>query len=191
MFAPSKRLSKMEKEALEMLPEIVAATVADSYTMTDPFEVDYLLQNGLIEMNESIKNEEGEQATRATAEGIAYIQCINMNSTTKVEEPKPERTVKMRFEIETGIEMPKTVRGGSIGNSVYPFDKLELGQSFFVAGKDVKSMAGTVSSATRRYAKETGNMRTNRKGNEVPEMEIVREFKVRAVEGGCRIWRTK
>lgn len=189
MFAPSKRLSKMEKEALEMLPEIVAATVADSYTMNDPFEVDYLLQNGLIEMNESIKNEEGEQATRATAEGIAYIDSLTV--VTKVEEPKPEGSIKMSFEIETGIEMPKTVRGGGVGNSVYPFDKLELGQSFFVAGKDAKSMAGTVSSATQRYAKETGKMRTNRKGNEVPEMEIIREFKVRAAEGGSRIWRTK
>jgi hypothetical protein len=189
MFAPSKKLSKMEKEALEMLPEIVAATKAGSYTMSDPFEVDYLLLNSLIEQNESIKNEEGEQATRATAEGIEYIDSLS--AATKVGEPKPERTEKMSFAIETGIEMPKTVRGGGVGNSIYPFDKLEVGQSFFVADKTAKAMAGTVSSATQRYAKETGKMRTNRKGNEVPEMDLVREFKVRAVEGGCRIWRTK
>ena len=191
MFTPKKKLSKLEQEALESLPEIVEATKAGSYTMNDPFYVQYLLESGLIEQNEAIKNEEGELATRASSAGIEYIDSIAV--VTKAEEPKTERKEKMSatFEIETGIEMPKTVRGGGVGNSVYPFDKLEVGQSFFVAGKEAKSMAGTVSSATQRYAKETGKMRVNRKGNEVPEMELVREFKVRAAEGGCRIWRTK
>jgi hypothetical protein len=73
---------------------------------------------------------------------------------------------------------------------IYPFDKLEIGESFFVA-KDSKKLASTVSSAAQRFATPDpeGKMRINRKGSIVPVMVESRKFSVRSVEGGSRIWR--
>jgi hypothetical protein len=92
---------------------------------------------------------------------------------------------------------------------VYPFDSLEVGQSFFVPVSEkhpdpVKTLGSTVSSANMRYAEETGEHKTvnrakrgeDRKalldasGNKIMEQVSIpvykhtRKFSIRGVEAG-------
>ena len=67
------------------------------------------------------------------------------------------------FTIEKNVPMPKTSRV-----SKYPFDKLEVGDSFLVAG----GKKGTVAAAANAAAKR-----------------LERKFTVRVVEDGVRVWR--
>lgn len=108
------------------------------------------------------------------------------------------------FEIESGIEMPSVTRTFN-GEEKYPFSKLEVGQSFFVADADVasgdarKTMFSAVSSAHDRFSKEdpSGAMRTitrgENKGQQVPALIRERTFSVRAMtkDGvpGARVFR--
>ena len=104
------------------------------------------------------------------------------------------------FKIEDSIPVP-TISGRGRGVKVYPFDQLEVGQSFFVANSEdkqnaAKKLASTVSGATARYAvaSEDGATKTNKKGEVVPVMVETRKFVVRSVEEdgvkGARVWRT-
>lgn len=52
--------------------------------------------------------------------------------------------------IRSDIAIPPKSSGGRGGATLYPFDKLEIGQSFGVVGKTQKGMASTVSSANKR-----------------------------------------
>lgn len=89
-----------------------------------------------------------------------------------------------KFEIEANVPMPTKTRGTR--KSAFPFDQLEIGQSFFVpnsnfkSGDAAKSLASTVNNANKQHSKETGEMRTNRKGNQVPATKQLRQFIVRA-----------
>lgn len=98
------------------------------------------------------------------------------------------------IEIESGIAMPAITRK-SAKSSVYPFDALQVNQSFFVA-ETVKKMASVVASATKRYSVPVeGKTRTNRKGEQVQLLEKTRVFEIRNAEKdgvqGCRVFRTK
>lgn len=53
--------------------------------------------------------------------------------------------------IRADIPPPPKKSGGRGGQTLYDFDKLEIGQSFGVVGKTIKGMASTVSSANKRY----------------------------------------
>lgn len=154
-----------------------------------------LVAAGLVEINAEFRNEAGEIATRATQKGIEFM--------TVAQETKAPR-VAPSFQIEDAVPMP-TVAGRGSRTPVYPFDQLEVGQSFFVANDEdrpnaAKSLASTVSSATARYSvpSEDGATKTNRKGAEVPVMVETRKFIVRAVDEtaqgrgpGARVWRVK
>ena len=114
-------------------------------------------------------------------------------------------TAASAFQIDTGIAVPKISRGINT-EAKYPFDKLEVGHSFFVPATEAmpnpgKSLASTVSSASKRYATEDGTRDMKRKNKETGEMETVqvtkykyaRKFIVRTVEEngvkGARVWR--
>ena len=139
---------------MDRLPEIVAATTAGSYVFADPFEVGYLIELGLVECNETIKNpaNEEEMATRATPAGIEYVMTEvtkqPAQAAIKVEEPKPERKSKMSFVIEN-IPVVAGKRGGGTRTAKYPFEALEVGQSFFVATD--KSIAAALTNAMKKY----------------------------------------
>jgi hypothetical protein len=105
------------------------------------------------------------------------------------------------FEIESGVEIPKiSGRGRSSQSSKYPFDRLEIGQSFFVANsaempEAAKSMNSTTSTANRRYSEVIeGEFETNKKGEAVPKRRQLRKFICREythpTKGvGAMIWR--
>jgi len=70
------------------------------------------------------------------------------------------------FKVEKNIPMPQ----GRAGSAKYPFDKLEVGDSFFIPGVKGREFAGTAYS--------------NGKRNRM-------KFSVRSVAGGCRCWRVE
>ena len=183
------------------LAEIVAAGANGLFT---PAAVHGpLVEAGLVEINPAMTNENGEVATRATQKGIesldsAAIVVDNSNSETAAT-GKTEK-VKSMLKIENDVPVP-AISGRGRGGNVYPFDQLEVGQSFFVANSEskpnaAKSLASTVSSATARYAvaSEDGATKTNKKGEVVPVMVKTRKFVVRRAEEdgvkGARVWRT-
>lgn len=187
-MAAKKNTAKKNAPALD-LGAIVAATNAGSFVYTSPEAHASALADGLVEVNPSMSNEAGELATRATAKGIEKMNASQTPAAAAAPASKPQ------FAIEDGIALaPVTGRGR--GGETYPFDQLQPGQSFFVPNTEAKpnvakSLASTVSSATRRYAEEIpGETRVDRKGNTVPAIKETRKFVVRAVEGGARVWRT-
>lgn len=105
------------------------------------------------------------------------------------------------FEIESEVAIPTiTGRGRTSQANKYPFDALEVGQSFFVANSATmpdaaKSMNSTTSTANRRYSEVVeGEFTTNRKNESVPVRRqlrkfICREFKHETKGEGARIWR--
>ena len=187
------------------LAEIVAAGANGIYTSLAVHGP--LVEAGLVEINPAMVNEAGEIATRATQKGIESLDngngvADNATSETKTATAETGTTekVKTMFKIEDAIPVP-TISGRGRGGNVYPFDQLEVGQSFFVANDEskpnaAKSLASTVSSATARYAvaSEDGATKTNKKGEVVPVMVETRKFVVRSVEEngvkGARVWRT-
>lgn len=173
------------------LQQIVQATLdnAPGYVHAPESEVAELVAQGLVEVNHEIKDSNDNPAVRATQKGIEQMASKQTKSAT------PATENKSAFAIEDGIEMPAVKRSG-LGNELYPFDALQVGQSFFVPNSEdkpnaAKSLASTVSSATARYAQQdpNGATRVNRKGVEVPVMVNTRKFRVLAVEGGARVWR--
>lgn len=186
-MAAKKSTRKTAVPSLDMAA-IVAATQAGSFVYTSPEAHAKALEADLVEINPSVVNEAGEIATRATAKGI---ESMNAPVTPAAEAAKS----KPQFQIEDGIPLAPVVGRGRTGGETYPFDKLAVGQSFFVPNSAekpnvAKSLASTVSSANRRYAEEIpGQTKTDRKGNTVPATKQLRKFVLRAVEGGARIWR--
>lgn len=175
------------------LAEIVAAGPNGLYT--SPAVHGPLVEAGMVEINPAMTNEAGEIATRATQKGID-----EMNQNTETGTAAASAPVATSFAIEDNVPMP-TGSGRGRGGNVYPFDALEVGQSFFVPNSEekpnaAKSLASTVSSATARYAvaSEDGATKTNKKGKVVPVMVETRKFVVRSVEengvNGARVWRT-
>ncbi len=172
------------------LAEIVAAGANGLYT--SPAIHASLVEAGLVEINPGMTNEAGEIATRATQKGID-----EMNQNTETGTAATSAPVATSFAIEDNVPMP-TGSGRGRGGNVYPFDVLEVGQSFFVPNSEdkpnaAKSLASTVSSATARFAvpSEDGATKTNKKGETGPDMVETRKCVVRSVEGGARVWRTK
>lgn len=169
-----------------------------------------LAEAGLIELNPQMV--EGDKiAARATNEGVdAYqngdsVEPTNTNEGTETMNTENTAAAPAAFAIETGVPIPAIKRQG-VATSIYPFDALEVGQSFFVPATDEmpnpgKSLASTVSSASKRYATEVGTRTINRRNKETGEMEPVevpaykydRKFMVRTVEEngvkGARVWR--
>ena len=66
--------------------------------------------------------------------------------------------------VEKGIELPK----GRIGQQKYPWDEMDIGDSFYVAGGDLKRIRWAATANGSKYG---------------------RKYSVRAVDGGVRTWR--
>ena len=187
------------------LAEIVEAGANGIYTA--PAVHMPLVEAGLVEINPAMVNEAGEIATRATQKGIESLDSgaiVVGNATTEANSETAEtgktEKVKTMFKIENDVPVP-VISGRGRGCNVYPFNQLEVGQSFFVANSEskpnaAKSLASTVSSATARYAvpSEDGATKTNKKGEVVPVLVKTRKFVVRRAEEdgvkGARVWRT-
>lgn len=184
------------------LAEIVAAGANGIYTSPEVHLP--LVEQGLVEINPGMVDENGNVATRATQKGIESLDTGNGSGDNAPTEAISETAatgktekVKTMFQIEDNVPVP-AISGRGRGGETYPFEQLQVNQSFFVANSEskpnaAKSLASTVSSATARYAvpAEDGATKTNKKGETVPVMVETRKFIVRSVEGGARVWRTQ
>lgn len=200
-------MSQLSANQMAKLGKIVEATQNPDtgYVHMSVKSVQILLDAGMVECNNEITDAQGNPAVRATPEGI---NTMNTPAETAAEAPASE------FKIDTGIPVPTIRRAGS-ATSKYPFDDLPVGGSFFVpATEDMpnpgKSLASTVSSASKRYATKNGTRTINRKADEalaaergvevgtmvpveVDAYDYERKFIVRSVEengvSGARVWR--
>jgi len=173
------------------LAAIVAAMAADPHFAWVPkAEADALVAEGVAEINPTLTDpsKKGRVATRATQKGIDQNTAAIAAGSTAGAPAAAGEAPKPTFTIDDNVAIPAVSGRGRVG-SVYPFDALNVGQSFFVP-KAAKNLASTVSSANARYAEVVPNeTRTNRKGESVPKTKQTRTFIVRSVEGGSRIWR--
>lgn len=204
-MALENKAQKIKREALEALPRIAMATNVDPfYTFCSNETAAWLLKNGYIEQNDQIKNESDHLATRATQKGIEFAATLKpIKEDVQVTEEAKNEAVE--FVIED-VALPAAKRGGNLGGYVREgkykkvFDALQVGQTFFVPGKDTKAMASTVANQNKRFAVEKKDengvvvMRKNRKGKEVAALVYERKFAVRVDEKdgvkGVRIGRT-
>lgn len=162
----------------------------------------------LIDVDFNTKNENEDVAVKLTVAGkemIMNAQNAASQATASAAAPKPS------YGIITGAQLPQSKRGSGGGGApvVYPFDQLEIGQSFFVPvsakHKDpVKTLGSTVSSANMRWSQPTGEKKTvtrakrgkknkailDAQGNKVMEtvevdvLKRLRKFTIRGVEKG-------
>lgn len=195
--APSTDTTVSQGPVAITLENVIEATKADGFVYTPVEFHQPLVDQGLVEVNPEMTNEAGHIATRATEKAFG--------NTMATEEIKTAE--KPKFEIESGVAIPEKVRNSTglrAGRTpVYPFDSLEVGQSFFIPNKGDKSaakaMASTVAGANARHSQVVeGKTRTNRKGAVVPETVQLRKFKIfdtertladGSIEKGARIFR--
>lgn len=200
-------MSKLTKNQIAILSAAVAATSENSHIYTSGRDQTVLVKAGYIETNEAISNAEGI-ATRATESGIAFIK----DSESSVEESNVAETgaedervdasdetyvetvakpAEAKFVIASNIEIPEKVKAKRKSVTAYPFDSLEIGQSFFVPASDkkpnpAKSLASTITTANDRYAYEIeGETEINRRGQTVPKKGYNKKFIVRPIKDGA------
>lgn len=165
----------------------------------------------------AVNTEDGTQQIRVSADGLAYLADLESPDVNKgvdtdsssvdngdqsgvVAKTKTEGVNTMSsYEIEDSVAVPKSSR--RTRTSAFPFDKLEVGQSFFVAATEArpdpaKSLASTVNGANARFSEVVeGETRTNRKGNSVAVTKQLRKFIVRqdTKDGvaGARVFRVE
>jgi hypothetical protein len=92
---------------------------------------------------------------------------------------EPKKETHMEIQIEN-VPMPEK-RTRKKRELKYPFESLEVGQSFFV-DVEPKAITGSVINANARFAVATGETRVNRKGKTVPVMIQTRKFQAQADE---------
>lgn len=176
----------MKKASMTLLVAIIAAmqNTAAPYGMATKVEAAELVKDGFAEFNDEIA--EGDKfAIRATEKGIAAVPT---ETSTDAAQVAPSTNA---FAIIKGLALPtKATRARA---ETYPFDGMDVGDSFFVPASDkkpnpAKSLASTVSSATKRFATEVeGQTRTTRKGKVIPVTVNTRVFAVAAVTEGQTI----
>lgn len=114
------------------------------------------------------------------------------------------------FEIDSNVPFTAAKRGKAAGKtaSIYPFDRLEIGQSFHVCPsasmvEPHKDMVGATSAANKRWSKKTdqfelnadGSQKLTKKGKPVVKMLVERKFVCRKAGAddpkgpGARIFR--
>lgn len=146
----------LSKANAALLATIVAsmANEATPYHMVTEADVAKLVKEGLAETNPEIRDGD-KLAARATDKGIE----VNTSNTGTSDNTGATAPVSP-FALIDGAELPAS-RGGR-NRSVYPFDTMAVGQSFFVPASEAKpnpakSLASTVSSANKRAAKDGGS----------------------------------
>ena len=185
-------LNKKQTALLESIVKETNGAEGFKYVDPDSKELKVLIATGLVEVNSEITDGVGHIAARSTAQGAAFITQPKEN--TQMNAPQTAQTLApaaSKFVI-ANVAIPTPKRGGGRkAGTQYPFDELEIGQSFFVPATEakpepVKSLASTVTSANERYSEEIpGQTRINKKGREVPATRQLRQFVVRSIEDGA------
>lgn len=199
----------------QLLAKIVEITQSGNHIMLTQEEAIPLQSHNppLIELNFDIR--EGDKAAaRATAEGIAMVgksevQVIGKSDVGMIS--AAALTGGSAFSIMKGVELPASRRGQGLRGgrtNKYPFDQMEIGDSFFVPVSEdmpepLKTLGSTVSSANMRYAEETGETKQVTRAKrgkdrkavfengqkvtetvEIPVYNFTRKYEIRGVKNG-------
>lgn len=151
---------KVITQKLITLAMIVAAGADGMFTTAAVHQP--LVDAGLVEVNPSVTNDAGEVATRATQAGIDKVASDNSSAFSQSQGNGETNVAKTSFAIVGTVPVPVGAGRGRAREAVYPFEQLEVGQSFFVPNSEdkpevAKSLASTVSSATARFAVQDGD----------------------------------
>ncbi len=167
----------MAKLNVKLLSAIAAGTV----TRVTQAEGKPLLDNdpALIEVNTG-DVVDGKALVRLTPAGQAMVVSA---SAPVVGGPSsgPVASNGSKYEVISGAALPPSKRGNKGGGGApvqYPFDQMEIGQSFFVPVSEkhpdpVKTLGSTVSSANMRYATDTGAKKTVTRAKRGPKNRAV------------------
>lgn len=202
-MAPRKKTeSGINRELLGM---IAAASAVNQFYFVTQAEGQPLLDQGLIEVDTS-KIENGKAASRITPAGVNLLNGGGTMSNVATE------ATSSPYGVIKGAALPPSKRGSGLKGGgapkQYPFDTMEVNDSFFVPVSEkhenpVKTLGSTVSSANLRFAEKTGEKVVTRNkrgkknklvldasGNPIPEQVTVpvykytRRFSIRPVEAG-------
>lgn len=187
---------------LEALAFIVNATNSASAGGTLPVDIAKAMHKAepsFIVIKEDVPSAPGTVFVYATSAGIAASGAPAQSAP-----PATPGAPKTEFQLDKGIVMPESKRGGIKGDT-YPFASMELNDSFFVAATDAKpnpakGLASTVSSANKRFASvyplTVGKDKKPHEKAGQPTGQDGRKFAVRArtvADGekvnGARVWR--
>jgi hypothetical protein len=170
----------LKKASVALLATIASAMLAEPfYALATEKEAKELTDGKLAEFNPEIRD--GDKiAIRLTDEGLKANTEMNApasNTGTDNGANTSTATAASSFAIIDGAALPSAARGGRNG-PVYPFETLNVGQSFFVPAtsdkpEPAKSIASTATSAAKRFANPVKD------GEGKPVMET---YKVRGVE---------
>lgn len=167
------------------LVEIVQANASGVYPYTSPEYHNPLIAEGLVETNPTDTDGNGGFATRATPKGIETVNTSATNGSPAAAAAAAVAAPKPTFTLQAAALPPITGRGVAKAET-YPFSLMEVGQSFFVPAtaenpNPAKSLASTVSGATKRFAVDTGQTKPNKAGDgTIKVLKPTRRFVVRA-----------
>jgi hypothetical protein len=184
------------------------------YSFVDPDDAHQLAGRGLVEINEALDDGYGGVAVRLTPSGKWAVENDQLDEpivTATTAGAEIYFTGKSNVEIFGEVFMAKTVETAPVTGfeitkggfeapkrktieraAKYPFEALEVGDSFLVAGKTENQFASTVTAANRKYSEETAETETyNYKGEERtrPVRKQLRKFAYKAEDGGVRVGR--
>lgn len=194
-LATNFRLKPAEKD---LLLKIAAGTKEAPVTVDmNSAEFKVLWDKELLQVNRQQADAAGNAPAILSALGQAKADTYGKapgTGTPRGPLPKPDD-----FEIEDGIEVPESRRGAQ-AREVYPFERLAVGQSFFLAPSEhsdnpAKAKQSTVSAMNKRAAeafeakKAAGDPEANAEGAVAPKWTI-RPAEKNGVKG-ARIWRVQ
>lgn len=141
-------MAKITKAALAALLLSIVGFGPDGGYVEASDALNELVKKGFAEIGPA--NAEGKLAVRATTAGV---EAAKQPEAVKVNEAP---AVRPSFTIVSGVAPPEAKRGGNKGQSIYPFEQMQPGQSFFIPAtaempEPWKALASTATSATRRY----------------------------------------
>src|SRR5690606_13305268 len=118
-------------------------------------ELANLLDNGMVEVNDEITDGD-KVAVRATEKGTNSMSDNSTGAGNNAAAPTTPATAAPSFALIDGAVLPEG--RAPRASSVYPFETMNVGQSFFIPATEAKpnpskSMASTVSSANKRFRK--------------------------------------
>ena len=132
----------------KVLNRVVEETLKGSFAYCrHDAEIVYLIEKGFVEVNQEMIDNDGGVATRATEAGIEKSKGAKF---------APKEKNEMNGFVIENIAVEKKRRSSGKA-SIYPFELLEVGQSFFVPATEKRpepwvTMASIVGTAIKRFS---------------------------------------
>lgn len=204
MAKASTKKTSINMTVLQALATAAAANTVAYVSQADGLP---LLNNTppLIEVNTAMVDASGNAAARLTDAGRAMLAG-------NAAAPAGAAAPASPYAVISGAVLPPSKRGNAKGGgapTIYPFETMEIGQSFFVPISEkhpdpVKTLGSTVSSANIKFSEPTGEKKTVKRakrgaGNKavldasgakiMEEVQVdvrkpLRKFAIRKVESG-------